>query len=81
MSRVTRRTFLGALAGMPLGYLMTVGMAEMYESEMFRFPVVSTASTYVYTLVMAVVFAVLAHLLVQREISRMDWLEALKAKE
>ncbi len=74
-------TLVGAVVGMPLGYLMTVGMAEMYESEMFRFPVVSSPGTYFYTLVMAMVFAVLAHLLVQREISRMDWLEALQAKE
>jgi len=74
-------TLLGAVAGMPLGYLMTVGMAEMYESEMFRFPVVSSPGTYLYTLLMAVTFAGLAHLLVQREIAKMDWLEGLKAKE
>jgi putative ABC transport system permease protein len=74
-------TLIGAVAGMPLGYLMTVGLAAVYESEMFRFPVVSSPITYVSTLVMAAVFAVIAHLLVQREIHRMNWLEALKAQE
>jgi len=74
-------TLVGAVAGMPLGYLMTVGLAAVYESEMFRFPVVSSPATYLNTLVMAAVFAVIAHLVVQREIHRMDWLEALKAQE
>jgi putative ABC transport system permease protein len=74
-------TLVGAVAGMPLGYLMTVGLAVQYESEMFRFPVVSSPTTYLSTLAMAAAFAVIAHLVVQREIHRMNWLEALKAQE
>ena len=74
-------TLIGAGLGMPLGYLLTVLMAEAYESEMFRFPVVSSAGTYIGTAVLAVVFALVAHCAVQRTIHRMDWLEALQAKE
>jgi putative ABC transport system permease protein len=74
-------TLLGAVLGMPLGYLLTVGMAMLYESEMFRFPIVYTAGTWAWTLVLAVLFALTAHLAVQRTINRMDWLEALQAKE
>ena len=74
-------TLIGTVLGMPIGYLMTVGMANGYDSEMFRFPVILTPGTLVLTLVMAVLFGSLAHLCVQLSIHRMDWLEALQAKE
>jgi putative ABC transport system permease protein len=74
-------TLLGTLAGMPIGYLLTYGMAEGYNSEMFRFPVIVTSSTWILTFVLAVLFGLLAHLFVQRAIHRLDWLEALQAKE
>ena len=74
-------TVIGTILGMPIGYLLTVGMAVSYESELLRFPVVSSATTWTMTGVLAVVFTVLAYLFVQRAIHRMDWLEALQAKE
>ncbi|MHC4399507.1 MAG: ABC transporter permease [Planctomycetota bacterium] len=74
-------TVLGTLLGMPLGYGLSVVVAEAYNTELFRFPVVSTPGTWIWTLVLAVFFALAAHLLVQRKIHRMDWLEALQAKE
>lgn len=74
-------TLVGTLLGMPLGYGLTVLMAWSYESELFRFPVVSTPGTWIATLVLAVMFGLLAHLFVQRAVHRMDWLEALQAKE
>jgi putative ABC transport system permease protein len=74
-------TAVGTLLGMPLGYLLTVAMAAAYESEMFRFPVVHSPGTWIWTLVLAAVFTLTAHLAVQRTIHRMDWLDALKAQE
>ena len=74
-------TLIGAVLGMPLGYGLTVLMSIAYDTEMFRFPVVSSAGTYTWTAVLAVLFALLAHLAVQRAVHRMDWLEALQAKE
>ena len=74
-------TLIGTLLGMPLGYLLSVFTAEAYDTEMFRFPVVSSAGTWIWTLVLALLFGLAAHLCVQRTIHRMDWLEALKAKE
>ncbi len=74
-------TLIGTVLGMPIGYMLTVGMARMYDSEMFRFPVVSSPGTYIWTIMLAVAFALVAHLVVQRTIHRMDWLEALQAKE
>ena len=71
----------GTLLGMPIGYGLSVLAAMAYKSEMFRFPVISSAGTWIWTFVLAVLFTLLAHLFVQRAIHRMDWLEALKAKE
>jgi putative ABC transport system permease protein len=74
-------TMIGTLLGMPIGYLLAVGMAITYDTEMFRFPVVATTATWVWTVVLAVLFGVGAHLVVQRTIHKMNWLEALEAKE
>jgi hypothetical protein len=52
-----------------------------YNTEMFRFPVCSSAGTWIWTLLLAVLFALMAHLAVQWTIHRMDWLDALQAKE
>jgi putative ABC transport system permease protein len=74
-------TVIGTVLGMPLGYLLTVGAAMSYDSEMFRFPVVSSPGTWIWTAVLAVVFGLVAHLCVQWTIHRMNWLEALNARE
>jgi putative ABC transport system permease protein len=74
-------TLLGTALGMPLGYLLAELAAMSYESEMFRFPVICSPGTWIWTLILAVLFALTAYLFVQRSIHRMDWLEALKAKE
>jgi putative ABC transport system permease protein len=74
-------TLIGTVLGMPLGYELTVLMAMFYDTEMFRFPVVCSAGTWIWTAAAAVTFALLAHALVQWTIHHMDWLEALQAKE
>ncbi len=74
-------TLLGTLLGMPVGYLLSVAMSVAYDTEMFRFPVVASTGTWVWTLVLAVVFGLTAHGFVQLAIYRMDWLDALQTKE
>ena len=74
-------TLLGTVLGMPLGYFLAVLTSWAYNSEMFRFPVCSSAGTWIWTLLLAVLFALMAHLAVQWTIHRMDWLDALQAKE
>ena len=72
---------LGTLLGMPIGYALTELMAISYDSELFRFPVISTPLTWIYTAVLALSFCTLAQLFVQRAIFNMDWLDALQSKE
>ncbi len=74
-------TVLGTLLGMPLGYVLTIAIAESYASDMFRMPIVSTPGLWALTLALAVAFGLITHLFVQRAINKMDWLEALKVQE
>jgi putative ABC transport system permease protein len=72
---------LGTLVGMPLGYTLAYILSLLYDTEMFRFPLVSPPRVWLGAISMAVVFAVLAHCVVQYSINRLDWLDASKTKE
>jgi putative ABC transport system permease protein len=72
---------LGTLAGLPLGYTLAWGLSVLYNTETFRFPIVSPPGVWYGTIVMAVIFALAAHAFVQRTITRLDWLDASKTKE
>lgn len=72
---------LGTLAGLPLGYMLNVGITKAYDTEMFRIPVIDPRGVFLSTIVLGVVFGLLAHLFVQRSIFKMDWLEAMKTRE
>jgi putative ABC transport system permease protein len=72
---------LGAAAGLPAGLWLSIWVIEANSRDAYRLPFVASPSSYLITIVLAVAFTVLAHLLVQRAINRLDWLEALNAKE
>ncbi|MCC6125360.1 MAG: FtsX-like permease family protein [Pirellulales bacterium] len=74
-------TLIGTILGMPLGYLLTRVTAAAYASDMFRFPIITTADIWLWTLAYAAVFALLTQLAVQRAVHKMDWLDALKVQE
>lgn len=73
--------FLGTLLGLPLGYGLSYSMTIVYDTEMFRFPLVSPPRVWIYAIALAFVFAMAAHAMVQRNVSKLDWLEASKTKE
>ncbi len=72
---------LGTLLGLPLGYLLSWSLSRMYDTEMFRFPLVSPPRVWWGAVLMAIVFAMSAHGFVQRSIHQLDWLDASKTKE
>jgi putative ABC transport system permease protein len=72
---------LGTLVGLPLGYSLSWVLSRMYDTEMFRFPLVSPPRVWYGTITMAIIFALVAHAVVQRTINRLDWLDASKTKE
>ncbi len=72
---------LGTLLGLPVGYSLAWILSRVYDTEMFRFPVTSPPWVWYGTVVAAVVFAVVAHAVVQRSINHLDWLDASKTME
>jgi putative ABC transport system permease protein len=72
---------LGTLLGLPLGYGLTILMSWSYDTELFRFPVVFSARTAGWTVLLSVVFGLAAHTIVQRTINRLNWREALNVRE
>ncbi len=63
-----------------MGYSLAWILSRVYDTEMFRFPVVSPPWVWYGTVLIAVVFAVVAHAVVQRSINHLDWLDASKTR-
>ncbi|MEX2185395.1 MAG: ABC transporter permease [Pirellulales bacterium] len=71
----------GTLLGLPLGYVLSLGITEAYNNELFRIAVHTPPRLWAITLALAVAFTIIAHGFVQWAILKMDWLDALKVKE
>ena len=71
----------GVAAGLPIGYGLLMFMVKMYDTELYRLPLVVDLSTYFGAVALAAVFVVLSHLVVHRLILKMNWREALNVKE
>jgi hypothetical protein len=71
----------GTLVGLPLGYALNYGITLAYDTEMFRIPLVDPTRVWLFVTALGIGFGLLAHLFVQRSIHKMDWLEALNARE
>ena len=71
----------GTLVGLPLGYLLSWSVAQSYNTEWFRMPLVDPRGVWLTTLGVGLAFGLAAHVFVHRAIARMDWLEALKTRE
>ncbi len=72
---------LGILAGLPLGKWMLDGMALQYKNDMYVMPSVIAPSSWLLSIGMAILFVLLCQAIIQRNISRLEWNEALSMKE
>lgn len=72
---------IGAVLGLPLGYYMLYAMAEQYQNDSFCMPCVVNPETWINSLILAFAFVIIAYLIIQRTINRLNWGEALKMKE
>jgi putative ABC transport system permease protein len=72
---------LGTLLGLPVGYALTLWLTVVYDTEMFRFPLVGPPIVWLGVVGLAVVFCLAAHFFVQLAINKLDWREALNVKE
>jgi putative ABC transport system permease protein len=73
--------FLGLALAMPLGYGMVLLLAQAYDTELFRMPIVWRARTVVLTALLSFVFVLIAQWFVYRQVRKLDWLEGVKVRE
>jgi putative ABC transport system permease protein len=71
----------GVVLGLPLGWWMLVGMNSQYKNDLYMMPSVITPAGWAWSLLMAFAFVLIAQLIVQVRINRMQWNEALSMKE
>lgn len=72
---------LGTAIGIPLGFYLNTQMAKLYNTELFRFPVVLRVESVVWTIALAILFTAGAHAVIQWKIHQMDWRDALNVRE
>jgi len=71
----------GTLLSFPLGLFSVHAIAQAYDSELYRMPVVVRLPVVGVTVVLAFVFVLLAQWVIHRQVQRLDWLEGVKVKE
>jgi putative ABC transport system permease protein len=72
---------LGLLLGLPLGCQSVRWIATLYDTELFRMPVVFRPASIVATAAISLAFVLIAQWFVYRQVAKMDWLEGIKVKE
>jgi putative ABC transport system permease protein len=72
---------LGVAPGIGLGAFFCWTLTEVYDTDLFRFPFVLRPDSIFTTIVVVVVFALLANVAVLRRLRTLDIVEVLKARE
>jgi putative ABC transport system permease protein len=72
---------VGLVLGIPFGYLMVHVIARVYNTELFRMPVIFSDRIVLLAAGYAFSFVLVAQWFVFRQIRRLDWLEGIKVKE
>jgi len=72
---------VGLTLGLPLGYGLSLLIARAYNTELFRMYVAISCRSVLATALLSLLFVLVAQVVVYRQVSRLDWLEAVKVKE
>lgn len=72
---------IGILVGLGLGVGFSHMISSWFDTEIFRFPVVIYPSRVILTIVLMLIFLILAQSVIYGMIRKLPWLEALKVKE
>lgn len=72
---------VGVVLAFPLGLGMVHLVADAYDSELYRMPVVVRPMIVAYTIILAFGSVLIAQWIVHRQIVKLDWLEGIKVKE
>ncbi len=74
-------TTVASIIGLPIGYLLNMLMLRAVRTEDINFPTVITVKSYLFAIVMILVFAILSNLVVSRNIGKVDIMETMKERE
>jgi putative ABC transport system permease protein len=73
--------FVGTLLGLPVGYAFALYINKFVGTDLTRLPFVIDTSTWILTIILAVIFTLIGYLPVYRAVRRLDWIAALNVNE
>jgi len=73
-------TLFGVILGMPLGYVMCLGIATSISTELYSIPVIINPSSYIITAIATIVFVGVAQLATIRKVHNLNFMDALKSR-
>ncbi len=74
-------TIMGIIIGLPLGVLLHAFVMSQIKVDMVSFKVVISPLSFVYTILLVIVFAIITDLILRKKISAIDMAESLKSVE
>ncbi len=74
-------TLLGLPIGCLLGWLLSEYMAQAFNNELFRLPVVIAPATYAYSMLVVIGSAIASALFIERRLARLNLVSVLKTRE
>ena len=72
---------IGTIIGLPLGYFFNYASLLMFRNDMYSIPCYVYFSTYILTVVLALIFIFCAYFIIQLTINRLNWPNTLSMKE
>ena len=72
---------IGTILGLPLGYFLLVATMKGFVTDTYSFPAIVAGVSYISTIILAIIFVLISHLVVKRNLRQMNWVEALSIKE
>lgn len=74
-------SFMGLTLGMPVGWLMSIGMTKLVPEEIMSVPLIIYPRTYLLAVVTVFIFVFLAQLANMKRITKLDLVEVMKSRE
>ncbi len=71
----------GVAVGLGGGVFMAHALSELYDTELYRFPVILYPSCFILSVIAMLLFAAMAQAIIYAAIRRLPWLDVMKIKE
>jgi putative ABC transport system permease protein len=72
---------VGLALGLPVGALLSRLLVEAFATDIYQLPFHIDTVTFVNTVVLTVVFVLMANVVAHRRVRRLDMIEVLKSRE